>query len=188
MKIGGETELSALLSFGLLDVFTLPARQRRARSEMARAQITLTSDVVSHITSVRQSWIKAISAEQRLQYAQQVYDSAEASAELAERMQAAGNFSRLDRARQQSFYTDVATGLTTATHDVLASREALIRILGLSAEQIERLKLPERLPELPEQQRVTDEVGRVATADRLDIRRRADQREWLRDWRGITSV
>ena len=169
MEIGSETELTALLGFGLLDVFTLPARQRRAKSELARAQITLTADVVSHITDVRQAWVKAIASEQRLDYAQQVFESAEASAELAKRMQAVGNFSRLDRARQQSFYTDAATALTTTTHDVLSARESLIRILGLSAEQIEQLQLPERLPELPEEPRTTAEVGRVATADRLDI-------------------
>ncbi len=169
MEIGSETELTALLGFGLLDVFTLPARQRRAKSELARAQVTLTADVVSHITDVRQAWVKAIASEQRLDYAQQVFESAEASAELAKRMQAVGNFSRLDRARQQSFYTDAATALTTTTHDVLSARESLIRILGLSAEQIEQLQLPERLPELPEEPRTTAEVGRVATADRLDI-------------------
>lgn len=170
MTIGSETEITALLSFGLLDVFTLPARQRRAKSELARAQVTLTADVVSHITDVRQSWVKAIAAEQRLQYAQQVFDSSEASAELASRMQQAGNFSRLDRARQQSFYIDAATALTIATHDALASREALIRMLGLSALQIEKLQLPERLPRLPENPRTAGEVGHVATADRLDIR------------------
>lgn len=169
LEIGSETELTALLSFGLLDVFTLPARQRRAKSELARAQVSLTADVVSHITDVRQSWVKAIATEERLQYAQQVFDSAEASAELAEGMQLAGNFSRLDRARQQTFYTDAATAITTATHDVLAAREALIRMLGLSAEQIERLQLPERLPGLPDTPRSTKEVGRVATADRLDV-------------------
>jgi outer membrane protein TolC len=84
-------------------------------------------------------------------------------------MQLAGNFSRLDRARQQSFYIDAATALTTATHDSLAAREALIRMLGLSAQQIVQLQLPERLPGLPESPRSTDEVGRIATADRLDI-------------------
>lgn len=170
MTIGSETELTALLSFGLLDVFTLPARQRRAQSELARAQVTLTADVVSHITEVRQSWVQAIAAEQRLEYAHQVFDSAEASAELASRMQLAGNFSRLDRARQQSFYTDAATALTTSTHDALAAREALIRMLGLTAPQIAKLQLPERLPELPENPRSTQEVGRIATADRLDVR------------------
>lgn len=169
MEIGSETELTALLTFGLLDVFTLPARQRRAKSELARAQISLTADVVSQITDVRQAWVKAITAEQRLEYAQQVFDSAQASATLAKRMQAVGNFSRLDRARQHSFYTDAATAITTTTHDVLSARESLIRILGLSNAQIEHLQLPSRLPGLPEQPRTTKEVGRLATADRLDI-------------------
>ena len=169
LDIGTELELTAFLSFGLLDVLTLPARQRRAESKLVRAQIELTADVVSEITAVREAWVKAITSEQRLGYAQQVFESAEASAELAKRMQAVGNFSRLDRARQHTFYTDAATALTVTTHDVLAARESLIRILGLSAEQIDRLQLPARLPALPEQPRTAEEVGRVATAERLDI-------------------
>lgn len=188
MKIGSETELTALLTFGLLDVFTLPARQRRARSELARAQIMLTNDVVSLITDVRQAWIKAITAEQRLEYAQQVFESAEVSATLAQRMQAVGNFSRLDRARQQSFYTDAATVLTTTTHEVLAARESLIRILGLSAGQIEQLQLPKRLPGLPELPRTTAEVGRVATADRLDIQMAEASLKSAAQAQGLNSV
>lgn len=169
IAIGGEVELTALLSFGLLDVFTLPARQSRAKIALAREQIKLTTDVVSHITDVRQTWVQAITAEQRLDYARQVYESAEASAELAKRMQAVGNFSRLDRVQQQSFYSEAATALTTMTHEALSAREALIRILGLSADQITKLQLPTRLPVLPENPRTAEEAGRVATADRLDI-------------------
>jgi outer membrane protein TolC len=169
LKVGSETEITQLLSFGLLDILTLPWRQQVAKSKLQMAQLKLTSDVIEHITNVRQAWVLAIAAEQKHEYAKQVFESAEASAELAEKMQDVGNFSRLDRARQQSFYTDAATQLSTAAHNALAAKEALIRFLGLNEVQVSQLQLPERLPQLPDEPRSPETIGSFATKDRLDI-------------------
>ena len=65
-------------------------------------------------------------------YAQQVKESAEASAELAQRMLAVGNFNKLQRARQQAFYADATTRLAIAQQAATATNEALVRALGLS--------------------------------------------------------
>ena len=97
---GDELELGRALSFGLLDLLTLPARQQIASTRL-EARLRLASEVVDHITRVRQAWVRAVAAQQMHQYAQQVFQSAEASAELARRMQSVGNFSRLSRAREQ---------------------------------------------------------------------------------------
>ena len=64
-------------------------------------------------------------------------------------MQAVGNFSRLQRAREQAFLADATTQLTRAMAQAGAEREALVRKLGLDADDARRLQLPERLPELP---------------------------------------
>ena len=44
MVAGDELELGRLLSFGLLDLLTLPQRQGVARRSIARAQLQLTAD------------------------------------------------------------------------------------------------------------------------------------------------
>jgi outer membrane murein-binding lipoprotein Lpp len=98
---GSELELNRLLSFGLLDLLTLPQRQSIAQSQIAQARVQLTINVVSQVTQVRQAWVRAVAAKQSLEYAGQVNASAEASAELARRMQQVGNFNKLQRARQQ---------------------------------------------------------------------------------------
>jgi len=167
---GDELELSRSLSFGLLDLLTLPARQGIATRRIETAQLRLTSDVVEQVTRVRQAWVRAVAAQQTLQYAKQVYASAEASAELARRMQAVGNFNRLTRAREQAFYADAGTRLATATHQVTATREELVRLLGLDAQQAQMLKLPDRLPELPKQALDPQGIATFATRNRLDIR------------------
>lgn len=170
MRSGNEVELSNLLAFGLLDLLTLPQRYSRAQHLIEEAQLRLTSEVVDHVTLVRQAWVKAVAGRQSLAYAQQVYEAAQASAELARRLEAVGNFSRLQRLRQQAFYADAATRYATAQHTALALQEELIRLLGLSEAQARILALPERLPALPTTPLTADAVGKTAIAARLDIR------------------
>ena len=170
MTAGAELDLGRALSFGLLDLLTLPSRYGVATRRIEQSQLRLTSDVVDQVTRVRQAWVRAVAAQQSLKYAKQVYESAEAGAELAKRMQSVGNFNRITRAREQAFYADAATRLSTAQHQVTASREELVRLLGLDESQAQALKLPERLPDLPMQALDPQAVGSLATKARLDIR------------------
>jgi outer membrane protein TolC len=187
---GGELEVARAVSVGLLDLLTLPLRQRNARSLMLQAQLALTGDVVDTVTQVRQAWVRAVAAGQALRYARQVYTSAEAGAELARRMQAAGNFNRLSRAREQAFYADAGTRLAAADHQATATREALGRALGLDEAQMAVLTLPERLPDLPADALTPEGVGSVATLARLDIqiaRSRLDAALAAQGLKSITS-
>lgn len=170
MRAGTELDLGRALSFGLLDLLTLPTRYGVATRQIELSQLRLTGNVLDQVTRVRQAWVRAVAAQQTLQYAKQVYDSAEAGAELARRMQGVGNFNRITRAREQAFYADAATRLSTAQHQDTASREELVRLLGLDESQAQALKLPERLPDLPKQALDPQAVGSLATKARLDIR------------------
>src|SRR3989344_4566413 len=135
VRLGSETEICRILSFGLLDLLTLPTRKGIAEQRIKQTQLRLSSDVVDQVTQVRQAWVRAVAAQQTLTYTQQVFASAQASAELAKRMPSVGNFNKLDRARQQAFYADTATQLATAQHQVTAAREELVRLIGLDDNQ-----------------------------------------------------
>ncbi len=169
VRFGDELEIGRLLSIGLLDLLTLPQRQVIARNQVAQARVQLATRVVEHVNLVRQAWTRAVGAQQALAYAEQVNRAAEASAELARRMQQVGNFTKLQRARQQAFYADASAQLAAAVHARTAAREELVRQLGLSAEQAAELKLPERLPDLPQQPRPASEIGTFASQQRLDV-------------------
>jgi outer membrane protein TolC len=170
MRLNSELELGRLLSFGLVDLILLPQRLSISQSQASRAKVQLTGAVVEQVTQVRQAWVRAVAAQQLLKYAEQVNRSAQASAELARRMQQIGNFSKLQRARQQVFYADAATQLASAQHAATAAREELVRALGLDDAQAARLALPERLPDLPKLPRDAGEVAATATEQRLDVR------------------
>ena len=169
MTFKSELELGRLLSFGLLDLLTLPRRYAIAQSQIAQSQVQLSASVIEQVTQTREAWVRAVASSQVLQYAQQINKAAEASAELAKRMQQVGNFNKLQRARQQVFYADSVAQLASAQHSALAAREELVRQLGLTDAQAAQLKLPERLPELPKEARASSVINSTAADQRLDV-------------------
>ncbi|GAB3628106.1 outer membrane efflux protein [Pandoraea terrae] len=188
LRNGDTLELGRMISIGLLDLLTLPLRRELAEHQVEQARLRLTSDVVDQVTQVRQAWVRAVAAQQSLQYAGQVYESAEASAELARRMQEVGNFSKLQRARQQAFYADAATQLAAARYAATTAREELVRQLGLTEAQVQDLKLPERLPDLPKQPLQPAEVSQAASRRRLDVRLAQAEFDAAARARGLTRV
>jgi len=169
VRAGDELELGRLLSTGLLDLLTLPQRRVISRNQVAQAKTRLGASVVEQVSQVRQAWVRAVAAQQVLGYAEQVNQSAQASAELARRMQQVGNFTKLQRARQHAFYADATAQLASARHAVTAAREDLIRQLGLTDAQTGRLTLPDRLPDLPKEPRAPRDVSASAFHQRIDV-------------------
>ena len=169
MRLGSELELGRLLSVGLLDILTLPYRQGISRNQLAQARVQLSANVVEQVGQVRQAWVRAVAARQLLKYAEQVNKTAQAGAELAKRMQQVGNFTKLQRARQQVFYADSAAQLASARHADTAAREELVRQLGLDDVRSGQLKLPDRLPDLPNEPRAAAAVSAATAQQRLDV-------------------
>ena len=188
MRFGDELELGRLLSFGLLDLLTLPQRRAIASSQIAQARIQLSTQVVEQVTRVRQAWVRAVATQQSLEYAQQVNTSAQASSELARRMQQVGNFNKLQRLRQQSFYADATAQLASSQHAATAAREELTRQLGLTDEQAGQLKLPERLPDLPKEPRPAQAVSASAMQQRLDVQMARQQLDTAGKSQGLNLI
>lgn len=188
IRFADELEWGRLLSFGLLELLTLPQRYQLAQAQLAQEQLQLTSQVIDQVTQIRQAWVKAVAAQQSLLYARQVNEAAQASAELARRMQAVGNFNKLQRARQQAFYADAIAQLAIAQHASVAAREELVRYLGLNDLQAKQMRLPDRLPDLPKTPLLPDEMGRLASKERLDIQLAQAQYETAAKAQGLTVL
>ncbi len=163
-------DIERWISFGMLDVLTFPQRRRIAEADVEAGRARLAADIVERMTAVRRGWVEAVAAGEKRRYAERVLASAEASAELALRMEAAGNFNILERARQQSYQADARSRVILARQHELAAQESLVRLLGLDADQARRLTLPARLPDLPTDPVSAPDVSRTMTATRLDLR------------------
>jgi outer membrane protein TolC len=165
---GDEIELERGLHFNLARLVAMPMIQRLESRRFARVQADATMAVLSLAADTRKAYFAAVAAEETVRYMAQVRQAAEASAELARRMQQVGNFSKLQRAREQAFYADAALNLARAEQAQRAARERLTRLLGLWGDQT-GFRLPARLPDLPAAPRDQPDIERVAMAQRLDV-------------------
>jgi outer membrane protein TolC len=187
---GGERELDIgrALGFSLLDLLLLPARLERAEFRQQQTRLQASSALLDTVTEVRSAWVDAVAARQIAHYRQQVADAAGTGAELARRMQAAGNFSRLQRAREQALAADAAANLIRARQNATAARETLVQRLGLTPAQSEALKLPDRLPELPASPTDGATVAQALVDQRLDVRIARADLDWTAKDLGLTRV
>ncbi|MFP4896052.1 TolC family protein [Paraburkholderia sp. EG304] len=160
--------ISRTFSMGVLGILALPVathiesqRFEETRLETANAMLAVAADT-------RKAYVSAVAAEQAALYSAQVKDSAEAGAELALRMRQAGNFSKLDYAREQAFYAESVAEVAKARQQSVVAREKLTRMMGLWGSGTQ-FRLPERLPDLPDDRPQLNDLESFAMQNRLDI-------------------
>jgi outer membrane protein TolC len=144
-------------------------RSNIEQRRFAIAKLEAASAAVSLAAETRRAYFNAVAAAQWAHYAQQVRTSAEASAELAKRMAAVGNISKLDQLREHAFYAEATTQLAQAQHKATTTREQLTRLIGVWGAQAS-FSLPDRLPDLPTAPNKVDRIEAQAMEQRLDIR------------------
>ncbi|MFG6415121.1 TolC family protein [Roseateles sp. DC23W] len=169
LRRGDEVELERGWHISLARLLTLPLVQRAEQRRLQAEQQLAAADVLALAADTRRAWVVAVAAEAALSYRRQVLEAGDAGAELAKRMQAAGNFNALAHAREQAFAADARLGLARTESQRLAARERLVRLLGLSSVDAAALQLPERLPELPAAPRELADAETLALSQRLDV-------------------
>jgi len=191
----GQYDIEETLSFNVLALLTMPYAHDIEKRRFAQTQNSSVQRVAQLAKDTREAFYAAIAARQSLNYLQQVRIAAETGAELAHRMVSAGNWSRLDQAREQSFYSDAVQNLSRARLAEEAARERLMGLLGLPAQPSAQLsaqpsaqasvqasaqpstqpsaqpalQLAEVLPELPASIEPLPDVERAVLQERLDL-------------------
>jgi outer membrane protein TolC len=165
---GSEIEIDRTLMFPVMSLLTMPAASKIARRQFEQAQLRAAGDALAVADETRRAYFSALAAKETVKYMEQVKVSAEAQAELARKMTAAGNWSKLQQAREQSFYADATVQLARAVQTHVSEREKLTRLLGLWGAQT-AFTLPERLPDLPKAPQEMTDVEAQAMQNRLDV-------------------
>ena len=187
LRRGDEIEYERSVFFDVLGLITIPLSVRGERSRFDAAKSRAAAEALRVALEARKAWFGAVAAQENAKYMEQVKDAAEASAELARRMAAVGNFSKLDQAREQAFYAGATADLARARHAALAARERLTRLMGLWGEDLV-FALPERLPELPKEARPGGDLEAQALAQRLDVQAAKRDTEALAGSLGLTKA
>ena len=165
---GSEVEFERGLHFNLARLLAMPFIGPMEAQRFEQTKSIVAMQVLSLAADTRKAWVSALAAEETVRYIRQVKEAADASAELARRMEQVGNFNKLQRAREQGFYADAALNLAQAEQARRSTRERLTRLLGVWGAQTQ-FSLPERLPDLPKEALDLPDVERVALAQRLDV-------------------
>jgi outer membrane protein TolC len=168
LRNGDDVEINRGILFDLTGLLTLAVRSGIEARRFEQARLQAAAQAVQVAVQARKAYYEAVFAQQTAGYMEQVAQAAEASAELAKRMAKAGNWSKLDQAREDAFHAEAMARVARARHNAVAAREKLTRLLGLPGKEA-GYKLPDRLPELPP---APDEIGdseAKAMERRLDI-------------------
>ena len=171
----GQYDVVESLSFNVLSSLTLPYAHAIESRRFAQTQSAVFLDVAHLAAATRTAYFDAVAAHQSLLYMQQVSTAAETGSILAQRMLTAGNWNRIDQARQQIFSTDAARDLTRAQLAEAAARENLLRLMGVSGDSdsthdsTHGLTLVPALPDLPAAIEDQPDVERTVLQNRVDL-------------------
>ncbi|HEM7850245.1 TolC family protein [Burkholderia pseudomultivorans] len=164
----GDLSIGRMFSANVLSILTLPFAAHIEGRRFEQTKLEAADAMLKVAADARRAYINAVAAEQAARYADQVKDSADAGTELASRMRQAGNFSKLDYAREQAFYADAVAQSAKTHQQAVVAREKLTRIMGLWGAGTQ-YTLPDRLPDLPKQRPDLNDLESYAMQNRLDI-------------------
>jgi outer membrane protein TolC len=165
---GDDYKIEQALTFNIFSLVSMPLATAVEQRRFARTQQQVAMDVLRLAAATRKAYFVAVAANETARYMEQVKAAADAGAELARRMAQAGNWSRLNQAREQGFYAEAALTVARAAQAQTAAREQLVRRLGLWGAQTQ-FQLPTRLPELPPNADELPNIEQLAMEQRLDL-------------------
>ena len=184
---GGEKEIERSFTLELVGLLTIPLATRLERDRVEATRFSVAAQVLEVAAQTRRAYFRAVAAQQTARYMEQVEIAAKAGAELAQRMARAGNWTKLDQAREQSFYADATAQVARSRQAALAESEKMTRLLGLSGAEIP-FTLPERLPELPAGLADSTDLEARALRDRMDLQASRKDIESLATSLGLTKA
>jgi outer membrane protein TolC len=185
----GQYDIEETLSFNVLALLTMPYVHGIAQQRFAQTQDSVVLIVARLATDTREAFYAAVAARQSLGYLQKVRTAADTGAELARRMVAAGNWNRLDEAREQVFFKAAQRSLARAQLAEASATERLMRLLGAAPQQPAPagLQLAASLPELPQGLEDLPDIEQAVLQNRLDLRLMRMRLDELKDELKLTK-
>ncbi|RTL46309.1 MAG: TolC family protein [Burkholderiales bacterium] len=187
LRQGDAREIDRTFSFDLARLIALPMTRQLEARRFAATQRAVSMEMLSLAAETRKAYFAAVAAEQTARYMRDVRETADAGAEMARRLALAGNWSKLQQAREHGFFAEATLNLARAEQARVSTRERLIRLLGLWGSQTQ-FALPSRLPDLPTEPLDQPDIESVAMAQRLDVQAAKLHAEATAKNLGLTKV
>jgi outer membrane protein TolC len=163
-----EVEIGGRAIANVLALLTLPARAKVAEDRFQQAQLRAAQEALRVAADTRRAFYRAVAAREAAAFLDEAKTAAETATKLARRLGETGALNKLDQAREQVFYAEVAAQLAAQRQRSATERERLIRMLGLWGKDT-GFALPKSLPALPSKFRSLPVVEVEAIRRRLDV-------------------
>jgi outer membrane protein TolC len=168
--VSGRYDIEETLSFNVVSLLAAPYVHAAEKRRFVQVQNDVIITVVQLADRTRTAYYSALAARDSLQYAGQVKNAAQTSAELADRMRSAGNWNRLDEVRQKSFYEQALQQLARAQLADDTANSELTRLLGIADDRT-AVQLAPHLPDLPQGIAELPDLERTVLENRIDLQR-----------------
>jgi outer membrane protein TolC len=164
----GESEIERQIALNILSLATLPARAEVAGDRFRQAQLQAALETLRVAGEARRSFYTAVAARAVAAVLQRARLAAANAVKISVRLGESGSATKLDQARNQVFYAEVAAQVAQAKQNETTTRERLVRALGLWGREL-AFTLPSALPPLPARARAMADVETEAVRRRLDL-------------------
>ncbi|RKG52326.1 TolC family protein [Corallococcus sp. AB011P] len=161
-----ETEFSIVQSF--VDLFTLPLRKRVAKEQFQADTLRVAHEALATTAEVRQAFTEVQARQQLVALRREVFQAADAAADLSNRQRAAGNITVLALATEQASLEQARLELAQDELALVEAREHLTRLMGLYGARVQ-WTLAQKLPEVPAAESSLERLETLAIEQRLDI-------------------
>lgn len=187
LKQGDERSLSQGFHFNLAKLFFKDELKKSASLQMAQSEKRLAAQLMQLTHETKKAFIEAVAAQENRRYMEKALSVSQAGAELAKRMRLAGNFTKLQDAREQIFHANAVQALTKAKRQEKAALEKLRLLMSLSPEHT-GFSLPGRLPDLPVVLEPRENLEALALNQRWDVQLSKLNTEQLALSEGLTKA
>ncbi|MCC5870134.1 MAG: TolC family protein [Gammaproteobacteria bacterium] len=167
---GGGPAWEFGLTQSVMALLTRPARRAIAESTLQASQQAALERVLAMMRDTEQVWAQAVADAETAALLAQAAEVTEAGQVAARALYDVGNIPRIELARERNLHEQTRLRAARAEAQAVASREALVRSLGLWGSQAQIL-LPDTLP-MPEPAiQAPDELESEALASSLKLAR-----------------
>jgi len=164
-----ETRIERPISVNLMTWLSVPAFAPGISLQDRTARVQAADEIAALLFAARRAWVSAVATRQSVRYFEDVVAAVEASGQIMASMRSVGNSSELELLRTQTLHADAVAHLTAVQVAAALERERLIQTLGLWGPDAERVRLPDRLPDLPRTPVGPEGLEARAVAQRFDV-------------------
>ncbi|HEX8885613.1 MAG TPA: hypothetical protein VF797_14075 [Noviherbaspirillum sp.] len=164
-----ESKVERTLTIHLASWLVAPGLRPQPSLAAARQGEVAADAIGDWVFATRRDWVRAIAARQALRHANEAVRLSGASQALARTMRQAGSAAALDLLRAQQLHAQAMALKAQRDANARLLREQLQYRAGIWGMSIEKIQLPDRLPDLPLSSVNAEGLEAVAVSQRADM-------------------